>query len=622
LYDLKIRMFLIGLGIIVRGNTVKQNQKISEKKTGVEYSTQSNPIAPRKTANRLYGGYNHAKNFFGLQGSTVEPLEIFSEFCSEAKNKKSIDEILSYIHAIAINKLGYNFTVLGLVNNQLNSINLTLTDQVGNVYSTKIPLSETKNPIVECFISKTKKVISNINITNIPFDTPGVILPLINQNECIGVFVAGSPSRNEMNDEFLNVLINYLALLIINKKLSEKVSQNVNIDTLTGLNNHRGFQEKLTHEINNAQNKNQPVSIIQIDINNISQINREYGHAKGDEIICLVADKIKNNIRNGDIAGRYGGDEITVILPDTNNAEACKLAEYLNYGISCCLVDDIGTIKVSIGVATYPECAQEQEKLLLLAEQAMLISKSKSAQKGTSIIVSAQNIDFWNEMALDSLAKVVAKRHSQWGINFEDELVKKFQSESFSSNILDIVASLAGAIDAKDPYTKGHSSAVSRYAEALARAINLPESEIERIRLGAILHDVGKIGIPESILGKTSALTDQEWTIMMQHPQIGVTKVISSIHSLKDLIPIIKHHHENWDGTGYPDKIAGENIPFGARIVAVADAFHALISDRPYRKALSVNKAIEILRTGAGIQWDKNLVRKFIIIAPSLCTKV
>ena len=109
---------------------------------------------------------------------------------------------------------------------------------------------------------------------------------------------------------------------------------------------------------------------------------------------------------------------------------------------------------------------------------------------------------------------------------------------------------------------------------------------------------------------------------MKQHPQIGVTKVISSISSLKDLVPIIKHHHECWNGAGYPDKLAGEGIPLGARIVAVADAFHALVSDRPYRKALSVNRALEILRAGAGIQWDRELVRKFIIIAPSLVTKV
>ena len=209
-------------------------------------------------------------------------------------------------------------------------------------------------------------------------------------------------------------------------------------------------------------------------------------------------------------------------------------------------------------------------------------------------------------------------------MNFEEEIVNKFHNDSLSSNThnLDIVTSLAGAIDAKDTYTRGHSQAVSRYAEALAKALNLPENEVERIKLAALLHDVGKIGIPEPILRKTDKLTDHEWEIMKQHPRIGAEKVIKPLHSFQDLIPIITHHHEQWNGKGYPDGLKGEEIPLGARIVSIADAYHALISDRPYRKALNVNKAIDIMKTGADINWDKKIIRKFLIIAHSLSTMV
>ena len=150
----------------------------------------------------------------------------------------------------------------------------------------------------------------------------------------------------------------------------------------------------------------------------------------------------------------------------------------------------------------------------------------------------------------------------------------------------------------------------------------MPEEEVERITLGALLHDVGKIGIPENILKKPDRLSDDEWAIMKQHPVIGAEKVLMPNEALRDLIPIVKYHHEHIDGSGYPEHLKGDEIPLAAKIVAVADAFHALISDRPYRKGLSLDVACNILQEGAGKQWDTNLIRKFIQIAPSLSTKI
>lgn len=254
----------------------------------------------------------------------------------------------------------------------------------------------------------------------------------------------------------------------------------------------------------------------------------------------------------------------------------------------------------------------------------MYISQAQGYKDGMSAIISSSDFNFWDDVALHSYAEVLSKRHAQMGVNFEEELLKKFNNEQISSvnHLSEIATSLAGAIDAKDPYTKGHSTSVSRYSEALARAINLPEEEVERITLGALLHDVGKIGIPENILKKPDRLSDDEWAIMKQHPVIGAEKVLMPNEALRDLIPIVKYHHEHIDGSGYPEHLKGDEIPLAAKIVAVADAFHALISDRPYRKGLSLDVACNILQEGAGKQWDTNLIRKFIQIAPSLSTKI
>ena len=446
---------------------------------------------------------------------------------------------------------------------------------------------------------------------------------MISVDKCIGVMLVGQKISN-INVNIVNFFSNYAGMYIHNAQLLESTSKYANTDTLTSLYNHRGFQEVLAKELENAKQTNTPLSIVMFDVNNISKINRELGHAKGDEVIKTLADKIKQNIRTNDCAGRYGGDEIAVILPNTNTKDAKYLAEYITYCLSCCYVDDVGPLKVSVGISTFPECTIDQEKLLILTEQAMFISQAKGYKEGMSAIVSSSDFNFWDDVALNSFAEVLAKRHSQIGINFEEELVHKFNQEEIinHNHLMEMVTSIAGAIDAKDPYTKGHSTSVSRYAEALARTVNLPEQEVERIKIGALLHDVGKIGIPESVLKKPGKLTDEEWEIMKQHPTIGAEKVLAPNEALRDLIPIVKYHHERLDGKGYPEHLKGNEIPLEARIVSIADAYHALVSDRPYRKGLPIETACQILKDGAGTQWDTDLVRQFISIAPSLTTNV
>ena len=581
-----------------------------------------NSLNTRTTFNKMYGGYNQNPH---TKFSTIDYPELLQSLNEVLKNKININDFFCSIHTILTNKVNASFVALGIYQVQPNYVNLKLVDKIGGTYSSRIFSSEDTNPLIECYQNKCSTVKSDSKFLNIPYlqNTPVAIVPLMSVNNCLGVMVIGDYNAQNNLDLFA-LLSNYMALFMHNADLIDKASENTNVDSLTQLNNHRGFQEILANELSKSEVRNSHLSVIMMDINNISKINRELGHAKGDEVIKLVAEKVKQNIRNSDTAGRYGGDEIAIILPDTDTDEAKYIAEYLTYSLSCCFVDDVGPVKVSVGIATFPESTRDQEKLLILAEQAMYISQSKGYKDGMSAIVSSLDFNFWDDMALNSFAEVLTKRHSQIGINFEEELVHKFNNEQIVSqnHLMEMVTSLASAIDAKDTYTKGHSSSVSRYSEALARAINLPALEVERIALGALLHDVGKIGIPENVLRKPTRLTEEEWEIMKQHPVIGAEKVLMPNETLRDLIPIVKYHHEHWDGSGYPEKLNGEEIPFSARIVAIADAFHALISDRPYRKGLSVPKACEILKMGAGIQWDSNLVRQFIQIAPSLSTLV
>ena len=576
-----------------------------------------------KTNNRLFSG--------GLtspiisENKSVDYADLIQELHEHFIKNNGIQDLFNKINKTFIDKIGCNFTAFGLYHEKSKFINLKLYSNRGDTYSSKIFMSDDENPIIESFNNSSTITKDNIKFLNIPYiqNSYSIILPMISVNQIVGVLIVGKESF-ELNIPLLEFFTNYLGMYLHNAELFTKTNKLANTDTLTSLYNHRGFQEVLSGELQKAEENKTSLSIVMLDVNNISKINRELGHAKGDEIIKLLSEKVKQNIRPSDCAGRYGGDEICIIMPNTNTPEAKYLAEYITYCLSCCFVDDVGPVKVSVGISTYPECTRDQEKLLILAEQAMYISQAKGYKEGMSAIISSSDYNFWDDVALHSFAEVLTKRHAQIGINFEEELLHKFHNEQIISqnHLMEMATSLAGAIDAKDPYTKNHSTSVSRYSEALARAANLPEEEVERIKLGALLHDVGKIGIPESVLKKPDKLSNDEWEIMKQHPTIGAEKVLEPNEALRDLIPIVKYHHERVDGKGYPEQLKGKDIPLAARIVSVADAYHALVSDRPYRKGMPIEKACEILRMGAGIQWDADLVRRFISIAPSLTTSV
>ena len=602
-----------------------QSEQQKNEQTNVTKPIENNGIISKflqgnsthSTANRLFAGYNDFKK----RSNNSQDLTFILKFINENVQSKNTTDFFYTIHHFFVNNLGISFMGLGLFEDTKDYIDLKLINQNGATYSNRIFTTETNNPIINVIQTQNKETLLDNSFLNIPYlpSSQLLLLPILKDSQCLGILAIGDNS-SEINLQIYELIANFLAL----KKSNDLLSTNKNVasskDSLTNLNTHRKFQELLSNSLTEAKQQNQQLSIVILDVNNISQINKQHGHAKGDEIIRKIAQVVQKNIRPNDIAGRYGGDEIGLILPDTDVKEAKYIAEYISYLLSCTSIDGVGPIKISIGMATYPNSHTEQEKLLILAEQAMYMSMSKGYQNGISTIVCSDDFDFWDDIAIHSFTSVLAKRHAQIGINFDEELIKKFSSHEFQSqnHLIEVVTSLAAAIDAKDTYTKGHSSAVSLFATTLARTLNLPEKEVERIKLGALLHDIGKIGIPEQILRKPSALSDEEWEVMKQHPEIGAKKVLEPNQSLHDLIPMVKYHHEHWDGSGYPEGLKGEDIPLEARIVAIADCYHALISDRPYRKGLSVQKACDILKMGSNIQWDGNLVRQFITIAPAL----
>jgi len=566
--------------------------------------------------------FDHAhKRASKLQFGALEPennfLDFISGFCSLIKTKKSLNEIYKCFNFYSA-KLGYEFSAICIPDKNKEVLNVQTFNSEIEQGSFQFLISDEYNYLTQSYLDKSRKYATSkeLFMINCAEKMEYLIMPLIYQGDSFGMVVAGSMRRDRNKDEVLNTLCGYLTLLISNYKIKDALSLFNETDNLTGLYTHGKFQETLTEVLKEAKENKQKASVVIFDINNLAGINREFGHSKGDEVISAFAKEIKTNLREKDIAARYGSDEIVVIMPETSNETAKSAAKNILSNIFKLQINKIGKIKASVGISTYPTSAVDQEKLLILAEQSMLISKNQGQQNNNSSILSSNDVNFWNKTSLESLSAIINRRNFP-KFNYEDELVKQFQIENKTSKISwEIVTSLAAAIDAKDTYTRGHSQSVSKYAETLAKALELDEHTVEQIKLGAILHDIGKIGISETILRKPGPLTDHEWEVMKQHPIIGVKKILEPIKSLKDLIPTVRHHHERIDGLGYPDRLRGDEIPLGAKIVAIADAFHALISHRPYRKAAGEKKALEILKAGADKQWDKDLVETFVKITP------
>ena len=407
-----------------------KTQKKEEKRASNPISAETSNIVARinnfntnKTSNRMYAGYMGNTN--ASSHRVIDYAELVNNLNNTLSKKKTVYDLFSAVHNLFIEKLNNVFTAFGAFHEKSKCINIKLFNSMGSTYTSKLFLSDDTNPVIECFKNGSPQVCKNSKFLNIPYiqQSPTLILPLISVSGCKGVMAIGKDNI-ENHIGLFSFIANYCALFMDNVELLEQTNKYANTDTLTGLYTHRGFQEVLSAELRRAEENDSNLSIIMLDVNNISKINRELGHAKGDEVIKLLAEKVKQNIRSNDKAGRYGGDEIAIILPDTNTPDAKYLAEYITYCLSCCFVDDVGPVKVSVGIATYPECSRDQEKLLILAEQAMYISQAKGYKEGMSAIVSSSDFNFWDDDALHSYAEVIAKRHSQLGVNFEEELVQ------------------------------------------------------------------------------------------------------------------------------------------------------------------------------------------------------
>lgn len=454
-----------------------------------------------------------------------------------------------------------------------------------------------------------KKVISNQPVKSV------IVIPLITQNKEFGWFCVFS-AREELAGaemDFLGLFAKQIEMAITIADLFQAVRDQAVTDALTGLYNRRYFEEALEKEVQRAKRQQQPFSVIGIDLDFLKKINDTHGHFYGDLAIKTIADVLKANARSVDVPARIGGEEFDVLLPGISSDGAMIAAERIRSAIEKTEIDTIGHITGSLGVATYFEHTDNVEELLELTDQAMYTSK----REGRNRVTLAKPISetSWQEIAVNTFVDILSKNRIPMAKHLSKELCLKLQApankDEMTNESLYTVADVLTKL-----YNPMHSSGVIKnkvlMAASLAKRFDLPKEEIDNLKVAVLLYDIGNLMLPQDILQKATPLTDEERDKIKNHPIIAAREILKPISYIQDVLPIIEHHHENWDGSGYPNKMSKDEIPLTSQIILIIDEYFALIEPRPYRAKLSSRDALEIIKSDAGKKWNNTLVKEFI----------
>src|SRR5579862_1351456 len=458
------------------------------------------------------------------------------------------------------------------------------------------------------------------NLTGILPDSRAVLcIPITYGESLLGVLNIESRSENAFSPQdvlILNTLADLLATALHNAFVFQKLQQQSITDGLTGIKTRRFFWEALSAEWKRASRSGRPFSVVLIDLDKFKEVNDSMGHFEGDLVLARVGRLLEQKSRQSNVVARYGGDEFIVLMPETGIDQAQILAERLRLWLSTDPMLQEHLITGSFGVASFPVHGFTAEEIIRIADAGMYVSKHAGGDRVSTSDESADSESgaLPRQLISGYIEGFLHRQHT--GPEHLEELlatlrklIQESQDEDGSIEVLrEAIAALSRAAESRELNGAGHGEMVARYSDLIARALGLSAEEVDDLAYAARVHDVGKIFISERILDKAGPLSDEEFTLVKAHAQVG-GEIVGTQPASEVMQKAVQHHHESFDGTGYPAGLQGEQIPLWSRILAVADAYVNMTTERSFAPAKSSPQALAELERLSGIRYDGMLVR-------------
>ena len=440
-----------------------------------------------------------------------------------------------------------------------------------------------------------------------------ILVPLTSQQKHFGSLFVFSSRRNVSESElnFLRLFAKQIELAITIADLFQAVKEQAITDGMTGLYNRRYFEEYIKKEAIRADRQAQKFTVIGLDLDHLKNINDTYGHNYGDIAIKAIADILKKNARAIDVPARIGGEEFNILLPGVDSEGGYKAAERIRQAIETIELDKIGHITASLGVATYFEHTKDVYELLEIADRAMYESKLNGRNRVT--IAKDVSETSWQEIAINAYIEILSKHKIPLDETTTQFLKNKLEEMNINNDKLYMVADTL--VNTYNPeHTAGGVKQKVELAALLAKRFDLSKDNIDKLKIAVLLYDIGNTMLPKELLQKRSPLSKDDMSSIKQHPIIAAREILQPISDVVDVIPIIEKHHENWNGTGYPAKISGDDIPIESQIILIVDSYFALMEKRPYRDAMSKEDALIQIEQEINQKWSEKLAKEFIAI--------